>query len=180
MKKRALIILIVTATAAALGCDNRSGDPAESASANAPAKAEAESTSSNNEDRYSVESPKSAVTVGKTQTVNFEVKPASGLKINHDYPWKISFEDAGGVEIASKTVGGAKIELSDEAATIPVQLRANAAGDHKIAATGSFSVCNDTKCYVMRDQAVELDLAAKAESKAGKEGAKEAADESAE
>jgi hypothetical protein len=160
MKIRALTILAMLALGTAVGCDQNTGETDESASATAPEKTQPESKSSNNQDRYSVTSPGTAVTVGKTQTVEFEVKPASGLKINHDYPWKVSFESAEGVEIASKTVGGSKIELADEAATIPVQLRASAAGEHKLAARGSFSVCNDTKCYVMRDEAVEFELAA--------------------
>lgn len=157
MRKTAFVSAVAIALAVASSCQTNQEQPAP-ASANAPT--ETSESSTNNRDRYSVESPKSSLPVGTTQTVEFAVKPASGLKINHDYPWKVTFEDAQGVEIASKTVGSDAIELTDDAATIPVQLRASAAGEHKLAARGSFSVCNDTKCYVMRDESVQFELAA--------------------
>lgn len=160
MRHRIWIGVAVAALSAMVGCEAEPANSSASAAANAPATAGESKQATNNEGRYSVVSPKSAVEVGKTGTINFAVKPSGGLKINHDFPWKVTFEDAEGVEIASRTVGGSKIELADDEATIPVQLRANTAGEHRLAATGSFSVCNDTKCYVMRDEKVEFELAA--------------------
>lgn len=174
MRHRILIGVAVAALATTVACENESSNSSASAEAKAPSTTTESNKASNNKDRYSVESPESAVDVGKTGTVEFAVKPSGGLKINHDYPWKVTFEDVEGVEIASKTVGSSKIELADEQATIPVQLRANAAGNHKLSATGSFSVCNDTKCYVMRDEKVEFELAA---AEAAEGGADEGAAE---
>lgn len=177
MTQRALMTILALALAGAVACDQQTSDGGESAEAEAPSGDDeletVTSSSSNNSDRYSVVSPKSSVDVGKTSTVEFQVKPASGLKINHEYPWKVTFEGAEAVEVASKTVGRSQIELEDDAATIPVQLRANAEGTHTLAAKGSFSVCNDTKCWVMRDESVEFELAAASESneeKPSKEG----------
>lgn len=160
MKTRALIVVIATALIGVAACEKPADRTAENASAQAPAEGKSTESTSNNRDRYNVVSPGTSVNVGETQTVQFSIEPTGGLKINHDYPWKVTFEDTDGVDIASPTVGGSKIELADEAATIPVQLRASKDGDHKLAARGSFSVCNDTKCYVMRDEAVEFKLAA--------------------
>jgi hypothetical protein len=153
------------------GCD--SGDPttsaksggAESSQVTASAQGvEAGGAASQNpnadSDRYDVRSPEKAVSVGQKQTVELAITPGDGLKINKEFPWKLEFSPPKGVQLAQKRVSGDQIDLAESQATIPLHLEADAAGVHKLDATADFSVCNDTKCYVIRDQALSFDVKA--------------------
>ena len=112
------------------------------------------------DDRYSVVSPDRAVAVGQTDQVEFAITPGAGLKINKKFPWKLTFQETEGVEIASKTVSRSSFDLSEDKAAVPVAMRVAEAGEHRVTATGDFSVCTPNKCYSMRDQKVEFSLEA--------------------
>jgi hypothetical protein len=57
-------------------------------------------------------------------------------------------------------VGKDAIELKKSGASIPVKLKATAPGAHRLVATADFSVCNDSKCELYRDETVAFEIAA--------------------
>lgn len=157
---------------AAVGCDKSSGDTttqkasatAATASDQSPMPAPSESnstTTSANAEHYDVRSAQQAIEVGKKAKVELAITPSDGLKINKEFPWKLEFSDTANVQLAQKAITGAQIDLDESEATFPVMLEASAAGEHKLAATGDFSVCNDTKCYSIRGEALEFTVEAK-------------------
>lgn len=124
-------------------CDKRSSAPAH-------------------QNRYAVESPSGKIPVGKKQKVELVIKPASGLKINDEFPWKLEVCDAQGVQLARKAFAKKDIELAEKAATVPVFVEAGAEGPHKLQVAGDFSVCTDKECYVIRNEPLAFNLEATA------------------
>jgi hypothetical protein len=139
---------------------NASTSPGASAQPATPDEGSAVPASAAHNDQYSLKSPAAPVVVGQKHRVELAVTPGDGLKINKEFPWKLEFSTPEGVQIAQKQVSGAQIDLADSQATIPLHLEAAVAGKHRLDATGDFSVCNDTKCYVIRDQPLSFKLAA--------------------
>ena len=153
--------------AAGAGCDKTDSQSAEatatgatSATGTSSANTNSANTNSANKQRYGVLSPREPVAVNKKAKVELAITPADGLKINKDFPWSLEFSETPGVQLAQKSISKAQIDLDDSKATIPVMLEASAAGAHTLEASADFSVCNDTKCYVIRDERLSFDLAA--------------------
>lgn len=107
--------------------------------------------------KYSVVVPEAA-----TETPHFEVKPASGFKINLEYPWKVEFKSASKGEL-SKTIVKKDdgIALDESRARIDVPFKA-APGAVEVEAVASFSVCNENVCKNYRDEPIMLSLNATA------------------
>lgn len=118
------------------------------ASAQAPARSRA--------GNYRVESPAEPLTAGESSTVELAVVPGPNLKINLEYPWKIEFEEVEGLSLATTLLKREALSLSEERATIPLDISAEAAGDYTLNARGNFSVCNDDRCDILRDEALQF------------------------
>ncbi len=149
-------------------CDESEAPQATATSAETTSATEntARPSASSNEGRYEVRSAKAPVEVDKKAQVELAITPGDDLKINPEFPWKLEFSDNANVQIAQKTVSKAQIDLADTEATFPLLVEANAAGVHELKATGDFSVCKDTTCYSIRDEALTFELEATEESKA--------------
>jgi hypothetical protein len=121
-----------------------------------PAKTPTPST----EALYEVAGPEQPVPVKKATEVTLQIRPAEGFKINKRFSWSFDFESAEGLEVETASVGKDAIRLEDSGASIPVKLKAAKPGAHRLVATGDFSVCNDSKCELYRDETVAFDIAA--------------------
>jgi hypothetical protein len=169
-----LLVLSLLQIGLATGCDSSGPDADESQASQSQTKAAAvgataasaaadragSASNSAHDDRYDLRSPDSPVIVGQKQKVELAITPGDGLKINKEFPWKFEFSAPEGVQLAQKQVAGAQIDLAESKATIPMHLEASQAGKHSLDATADFSVCNDTKCWVIRDQKVSFNLKA--------------------
>ncbi|AWV89581.1 hypothetical protein [Bradymonas sediminis] len=115
-----------------------------------------------NADRYALGAPKDAIAVGQKSEVALTIEAADGLKVNEEFPWSITFEDTEGIEIAQKEFKMDELKLENRLASIPVTVSASAPGKHTVNAVGNFSVCNDTQCYVIRNQKLAFNIEAAA------------------
>jgi hypothetical protein len=151
------------AAVVAVGCE--SSEKRTEATATGPASASEEATSkeestSQHREHYELESPVTAVRVDHKERTEFSVTPTGDLKINHEFPWSFEFSPPAGVKLAQTSFSKEQIELSDERATMAMIVEVDEGGEHRLEATGNFSVCTDTKCYVIRDEPVEFVLKA--------------------
>ena len=174
---KVLSIISTVVLLAAAGCDKSQHEaPPAQATAQGTARtaastgtqtppANAAPAESANADRYDVRSPKESVEVGKKAKIELAITPGDDLKINKEFPWKLEFSDHANVQLAQKTITDSQIELDDAEAIIPVMLEAGSPGVHTLKATADFSVCNDTKCYSIRQEQVRFEVAA--QEKAG-------------
>ncbi|RAL23694.1 hypothetical protein DL240_05920 [Lujinxingia litoralis] len=105
---------------------------------------------------YRVEAPAAPLTVGAESTAELAVVPGPNLKINLEYPWKIEFEEVEGLTMATTLLNRQALQLSEERATIPLRLTPSAAGEYTLKARGNFSVCNDDRCDILRDEALQF------------------------
>jgi hypothetical protein len=152
---------------AASGCDKGAAPSAEQTSEAAGKAAtpgptdRAPSGSNLNEDRYELGAPSEPIAVGQETEVTLTITAADGLKINQEFPWSLSFSDAEGVELAQTDFNKEQLKLGQDTASIPLKLSASSPGEHSLEAVGNFSVCNDTQCYVIRNQKLAFNIEAK-------------------
>ncbi len=107
--------------------------------------------------KYSLEIPE---TLGETP--HFAVKPASGFKINLEYPWKVEFKAAKNAELARTVVKRDDgIALDESRARIDVPVSASRESV-EVEAIASFSVCNENVCKNYRDEPIKLSFKAPA------------------
>lgn len=166
--KDAFKVLLVVSLAAVTAAGCEASDKRTEATATGPSStAEAPTASptahqgtSKNREHYALESPSSAIRVGQKERTELSVTPTGALKINHEFPWAFEFNPPQGVQLAQTSFSKEQIELRDQRATISTFVEADEAGEHRIEATGNFSVCTDTKCYVIRDEPVSFVLRA--------------------
>lgn len=165
--KRFLTIFALFVVAIA-GCDQqKSGPVAESPQDGEPeAKTTQEAPPSEpkptpkTDALYESAGPDQPVTVAESTEVKLQIRPAEGFKINKRFSWKFDFESNDGVDVETASVGKDAIELEESGASIPVKIKAKTAGDHRLVATADFSVCNDSKCELYRDESVTFEIAA--------------------
>ncbi len=157
--KRILISAAILGSSVALAaCDKDEAAGAQEPVMNTPEKAPAKQPGT--DDRYATKSPDDEAVVGQKTKVAFRIEPRGDLKINKEFPWKIEFQAPEGVELGATALDRSAIELTDSAATIPVDLTAAEAGQLKLAATGNFSVCNPQRCDILRDEPLEFSVVA--------------------
>ncbi len=87
----------------------------------------------------------------------------SGFHWNEEYPanFKVSSGGSVGIEKGDFSVKTKDVEVTKEAARITVPVVLKAAGSQELLVKGSFSVCNDTSCKIMRNEEVRLPLTGK-------------------
>ena len=102
-----------------------------------------------------------SVVVGADGEARIAIKTADGFKINKDYPWKASVTEIPGLEFKEKSFSKDKWTLNDKDAALTLPVTAKEAGEKDVEAKLSFSVCNDSRCDVIRDHKVTLKVAAK-------------------
>lgn len=154
-------LALTLATTFAVGCERSEPAPEaqaiEVATGSDGAAARPSSTAAK-KSQYTVRLETTEVTVGKPTPVELVVLPGRDLKINLDFPWKFEFQPGEAVAFENTTVSRDAMTLDDERARVPVTVEARQAGPITIEAVGSFSVCNDDRCDILRDEPVFLAL----------------------
>ncbi len=112
------------------------------------------------EKQYAALAPAVVIKVGATADAKLTIKAAKGLHFNQEYPAKFVVTAAAYAKctkdkLAVKT-GDVKFEGVDGVVTVPLQ--GLAAGAGKLEVVGSFSVCSDEQCYILRDEKLSLDV----------------------
>ncbi len=103
---------------------------------------------------YDVSVAPSELSVAEKGSVVVSLTPGSGYKWNDEYPAKFALKAGDGVtlEKADFSFKKKEIEITKKAASLAVPLAIAKAGKQTIEFKGSFSVCNDTSCKIMRDE----------------------------
>lgn len=112
------------------------------------------------EKQYTAVAPAVVIKVGATADAKLTIKAAKGLHFNQEYPAKFAVTAAAYAKctkekLAAKT-GDVKFEGVDGVVTLPLQ--GLAAGAGKLEVIGSFSVCSEEQCYILRDEKLSLDV----------------------
>ncbi len=137
------------------------GAPAAPAAPTEPAVAGAEPAAAPaGEKQYRLEASEVRLKAGATGSARLVIKPATGLHFNAEYPAKFSvtaaaFAKSTKDKLTSKE-GDVKIDGDLGVLTIPLQGLAAGAGALQI--TGSFSVCSNEQCYILRDEKLALQV----------------------
>ncbi|MBM4345117.1 MAG: hypothetical protein FJ100_17235 [Deltaproteobacteria bacterium] len=110
--------------------------------------------------QYRAESSEVRIKAGATASARLIIKPAAGLHFNAEYPAKFAVTAAAYAKstkdkLTSKD-GDVKIDGDLGVLTIPLQGLAAGAGALQI--TGSFSVCSNEQCYILRDEKLALQV----------------------
>lgn len=162
-RRRALWLVVGLVCLVASGCEKSSPEVATpQAPVNSVPSAGSAVAENPNADRYALGSPNEAIKVGEQGSVAVTIDAADGLKVNEEFPWSIRFEDSEGVKIAQKEFKKGQINLEKHRASIPLTVSVSAPGTHQLNAVGDFSVCNDTQCYVIRNQKLAFNIEASA------------------
>lgn len=113
------------------------------------------------EKTYTAETSAVTLKVGASADTKLTIRAAKGLHFNQEYPAKFVVTAAAYAKctkdkLAAKT-GEVKFEGNDGVVTIPLQ--GLAVGTGKLEVVGSFSVCSDEQCYILRDEKLAIDVA---------------------
>lgn len=162
MKRRAYYIVALSLfVLGSVACEkNKSGPVATADGPSGTPSTEPPAVAKRGGGLYTTSGPAGAVTVGEPADVTLSVKPSDGFKINKDFRWNFEFQPNDAVEFAAAKVESDQLQLEDAGASIPVKVTAKSAGEHTVKATGNFSVCNDDKCELYRDQEVAFTISA--------------------
>lgn len=156
---RASWVLLAALALLVAACEKDAPAPEQhEAEASAPTQAAPTPDEDLNADRYELVGPRAPVSVGEASDVTLSIKAADGLEINHEFPWSIEFSDADELELEQTTFAGGALQLGERSAEIPLKMAPNSPGEHTLEAVGNFSVCNDTQCYVIRDQKLAFNI----------------------
>lgn len=152
---KSAVALTLVASATMMGCEPQQAEPL-SPEPLAGASAQVSSGSRTRASNYRVESPSEAIVAGTASQVDLGVVPGANLKINLEYPWKITFEEVEGLRLGTTVLNREALQLSEARATIPLEVTAEQPGDYTLNAVGNFSVCNDDRCDILRDEALQF------------------------
>ncbi|MFB6351322.1 MAG: hypothetical protein ABEN55_24325, partial [Bradymonadaceae bacterium] len=140
---------------------DRGGGEVSRASAESPSADEASQGGAANtgDNRYQTTVEPGTITAGDSQRVKLAVVPASGLKVNREYPnWTLKVTPPDGVEMETTTFSSDDFTLDDAGARVSTTLSAADPGTYKLSGTAGFSVCNDETCHIMRDEQLAFRL----------------------
>jgi hypothetical protein len=104
-----------------------------------------------------------ALKTGAAGTAKLTIKPAKGFKFNKEYPSKFTVAAAAFAKPAKEKLtakeGDVKVAGTDGVVTIPLQ--GVAAGAGALSVTGNFSICNAEQCFMLRNEALQLQVSVK-------------------
>jgi len=94
---------------------------------------------------------------GDDSEVTFEIRPADGLKINREYPvWSLQLDDSNPIEMEKRSFDRNDFDLDEGKAAATTTLTIPESGEKTLSGTANFSVCNDERCHVLRDEPVRF------------------------
>lgn len=145
-----LLSLIAMMLFVAIGCEREELD----ATAVAPASEGAVEAQdkSDKSDQYRVQVMEAEPVAGEFETVFVQVLPGPNLEINLEFPWAVRLGEVEGLEFEPPALQREDLDLSVERAQVPVRLKAAQAGVYEVEARADFSVCNDDRCDILRDE----------------------------
>jgi len=109
---------------------------------------------------YQVQVTPSEVTVGTEAKLVLSVAAVSGWKWNAEYPAKFKVSGPTAVRLGKSefSTRAGDVEAGKTEARITIPATASSQGTFTLDVTGSFSVCNDTSCKIMRDEKVAVEV----------------------
>lgn len=159
MSRRRLVTMALGLLASvgwcAVACDRNTSAP--TANAQTPGgSAEPEAAS---DDRFQTTSSPSTIPVGTSTSVTLGIEAGAGLKVNREFPtWRLDLESAPGIDLANDTFERESFDLEENRAEVSADVTVSALGPVSLEGTATFSVCNDTKCHVLREEPVTFAL----------------------
>lgn len=109
---------------------------------------------------YSARIEQDSVAVGEPIEVALVIEPGKDLKINLDFPWKVEMQETETMSFSSANFAKGDIRLNEERATVPLVINVAKAGEYEVEAKADFSVCNDERCEILRDESVSVKVRA--------------------
>lgn len=126
--------------------DAKAAEPAAAAAAGA-------GKSQVSEDSYDLKlEPSGTYKVGAASTVQVVLDAKAPFKVNQEYPYSFSLNEAPGVKFASMKVTGDAVKLEQKRATMSVPFTPSEAGERTISGTFKFSVCTDEQCLIKKQE----------------------------
>ena len=146
-----------------LGCQGAGPGPAPAAQAPGAASADSPKRAASPKKEFSFGQLRHALPAGQADgQVSFTIEPGPGLKINPEYPWRVSLtQPAQGVSLPKQALSREDLDISADRAIVPVALQAVASGEHTIVASVNLSVCETSgakRCLWFTDEPVTLTL----------------------
>ena len=132
-----------------MGCEREQYDPEAAA-------VEAEMETQRGSHQYSSRVDDGELMVGQEQDVRLAVLPKPDLKINLEFPWSVEFSEGDDLAFDQLQWDREAMDMSEERVAIPLTVTAASAGAHTIEGRANFSVCNDDRCYIFSDEALEF------------------------
>ncbi|MSQ82180.1 MAG: hypothetical protein EXR77_04575 [Myxococcales bacterium] len=110
--------------------------------------------------QYRIEAAQVRLKVGAAAAARMVIKPGPGLHFNAEYPAKFTVAAAAFAKAAKEklTSKDGDVKVDGETGVVTVPLQGLAAGAGALVITGSFSVCNDEQCYILRDEKLTLQV----------------------
>jgi len=108
--------------------------------------------------KYTVKSQLVQMRVGVDTIATLRIVPNKGFKFNKDYPSKFIVVSAQHVKCnkCTLTKKSGDVKTVGKIGVVSIPLSAIVAGTSNIAITGSFSVCNNASCHILRGQRLSL------------------------
>lgn len=135
--------------AARAAAEAKTGD----AKATEPAALAGDLKSTVSEDSYDLKlEPSGTYKVGTAGAVQIVLDAKAPFKVNQEYPYSFSLNEAPGVKFASMKVSGDAVKLEQKRATMSVPFTPSEAGARTISGTFKFSVCTDEQCLIKKQE----------------------------
>jgi hypothetical protein len=108
--------------------------------------------------KYTTKSQLVQMRAGVDTIATLRIVPNKGFKFNKDYPSKFIVASTQHVKCnkCTLTKKSGNVKTVDKVGVVSIPLSAIMAGLSNIAITGSFSVCNNTSCHILRGQRLSL------------------------
>ena len=113
--------------------------------------------------RYSVAVAPTTIKVGGKATTTLTIKPGKGLHFNKDFPSKfvVNAGQHAKCDVAKLSKKSGHVKVVGHEGVVSIPLSAVAAGSEKLSIQGSFSVCSDEQCYVLRGEMLSMAVTVK-------------------
>ena len=151
----------------AAACDsNEKVAPPRADSEEARADSAQPRTTAPTSERFALAGLTHRVTVGAPATLELEVTPAGPLKINPEFPWKLTLDSPPAeLGVVAPVVARDAMTFATTKATVPVSVAPTAAGAYTLEGTIDLSVCEADgakRCFLERAKPVTLTVEAAA------------------
>ena len=162
-----LALIASTLVLLAAACEsNEKVAPPRSDSEEARADSAKPKTNAATSERFALAGLEHSVAVGATAKLELEVTPAGPLKINPEFPWKLTLTSPPAeLGVAAPVVARDAMTFAKTKATVPVSVAPTAAGDYTLEGTIDLSVCEADgakRCFLERARPVTLTVKATA------------------